>query len=167
MDMTAHRITASARIDSAPKRVYGVIADYCNGHPHILPTQFSDLVVERGGFGAGTVIRFRMRVGGRLQRLRVAVTEPDPGRVLVETSLEGRLAVTTFTISAVNGGQASDVDIATDLPVRSGLLGAIERFVTTRALQGLYREELRRLAAVLQDNIPLSDRQDRAPAETA
>ena len=65
MDMTAHRITASARIDAAPKRVYNVIADYCNGHPRILPKQFSDLVVERGGFGAGTVIRFRMRVGAR------------------------------------------------------------------------------------------------------
>jgi hypothetical protein len=167
MDMTAHRITASARIDAAPKRVYNVIADYCNGHPRILPKQFSDLVVERGGFGAGTVIRFRMRVGGRLQTFRAAVTEPDPGRVLVETSLEGRLAVTTFTVSEADGGQASVVNIATDLPVRFGPLGAIERFLTTRALQALYHEELRLLAAVVQDNIHLGDRQDPIPAETA
>jgi hypothetical protein len=34
---------------------------------HILPKRFSDLAVERGGFGAVTIIRFHLRVGGRRQ----------------------------------------------------------------------------------------------------
>ena len=151
MDMAHHRIIASARIAAAPKRVYDVIADYRQGHPHILPKRFSGLTVERGGFGAGTIIRFRMRVAGRTQTFRAAITEPDPGRVLVETNLEGKLAATTFTVTPADAGRTSDVNIATDLPVRAGIPGIVERFVTTRMLQPLYEEELRRLAAFLND----------------
>jgi hypothetical protein len=142
-----HRVTASARIAAAPTRVYEVLADYRQGHRHILPKRFSDLTVERGGFGAGTIIRFRLRLGGRRRTFRAAITEPDPGRLLAETNLEGRVAVTTFTVTAEGAGEMSYVTIATELPVRSGMLGAIERFLTTQALQPLYREQLQRLAA--------------------
>jgi hypothetical protein len=145
--LTRHRVTASACIPAAPRRVYNVLADYRNAHRHILPPRFSDLTVERGGFGAGTIIRFRLRVAGRRQTYRVAVTEPEPGRILAETNLEGKVAVTTFTVTPDGPGEMSKVTIATELPVRSGLLGAIERFLTTKMLQPLYREELRRLAA--------------------
>ncbi len=147
--MASHRITASARIAAAPKRVYDLIADYRQGHPRILPRQFSDLTVERGGFGAGTIIRFKMRIAGRTQAFRAAITEPDPGRVLVETDLDSNLAVTTFTVTPADAGQSSDVSIAADLPVRTGPLGLVERLVTTRVLQPLYKEELRRLATFL------------------
>ena len=151
--MTRHRVTASARIAAAPRRVYDVLADYQHGHRHILPTRFSDLTVERGGFGAGTIIRFRLRVGGRRQTFRAAVTEPDPGRVLAETNLEGKVAVTTFTVASAGAGEISNVTIETELPVRGGMLGAIERFLATRALQPLYREELRRLAAFVSTSV--------------
>jgi hypothetical protein len=147
--LTHHRVTASARIAAAPARVYEVLADYRQGHRHILPKRFSDLTVERGGFGAGTIIRFRLRLGGGRQTFRAAITEPDPGRVLAETNLEGRVAVTTFTVTAEGAGEMSHVTIATELPVRSGMLGAIERFLTTQALQPLYREQLQRLAAFM------------------
>lgn len=149
--MTPHRVAASARIPAAPARVYQVLADYQHGHREILPDRFSDLTVERGGVGAGTIIRFRLRLGGRVQTFRAAITEPDPGRVLAETNLEGKVAVTTFTVTANEEGQgeSSTVTIATELPVRPGMLGALERFFTTKALQPLYREELRRLAAVM------------------
>ena len=151
--MIRHRVTASARIAAAPKRIYEVLADYRHGHRQILPTRFSDLTVERGGFGAGTIIRFRLRVGGRRQTFRAAVTEPDPGRVLAETNLEGKVAVTTFTVTSEGAGEMSNVTIATEPPVRSGMLGAIERFLTTKALRPLYREELRRLAAFVSTSV--------------
>jgi hypothetical protein len=147
MRTTPHRVAASARIGAAPKLVYEILANYRDGHPQILPKQFSDLVVERGGFGAGTIIRFRLRVAGRTTALRAAITEPVPGRVLVETNLEGRLAVTTFTVTPADAGKRSDVKIETELPMATGVLGAIERFVTTMVLQPIYQEELRRLAA--------------------
>jgi hypothetical protein len=145
--LSRHRIVASARIPAAPRRVYAVLADYRHGHPMILPPRVSDLTVERGGFGAGTIVRFHLRAGGRRQTLRAAITEPDPGRVLAETNLEGKVAVTTFTVAPEGVGEMSTVTIATEMSVRKGVLGAIERFLTTRALQPLYREQLRRLAA--------------------
>ena len=92
-----HIIAVSAIIPARRERVYSLLANYNEGHPRILPKQFSNLVVEQGGIGAGTVIRFEMSLLGRKQTFQAAITEPEPGRVLVETYLENG-AVTTFTI---------------------------------------------------------------------
>ena len=51
-----HVITATAVVPAQPRRVYAVIADYHHGHPHILPKQFSEMVVEKGGVGRGTQV---------------------------------------------------------------------------------------------------------------
>jgi Polyketide cyclase / dehydrase and lipid transport len=139
-------ISASARIDAPAARVYGIIADYRNGHPHILPKAFRNLVVEKGGIGAGTVIRFDVRAFGVTRTLRAEITEPQPGRVLVEKNVEGDPSVTTFTVSPVDAGRASDVTIDTRLGAKPGLLGAIERAMSKRFLKTLYREELALLA---------------------
>src|SRR5438045_3283999 len=97
-----HTITASARMDAAPEKLYAIIADYHEGHPRILPKQFSGLKVEKGGVGAGTVIRFQMRAFGATRNFRGEVTEPEPGRVLVETYLEPNPSVTTFRVNSVD-----------------------------------------------------------------
>src|SRR5438034_1718993 len=81
-----HVITATAVVPAQPNRVYAVIADYHNGHPHILPKQFSEMVVEKGGVGRGTIIRFQMSVFGRKQTFRAAISEPEPGRSEEHTS---------------------------------------------------------------------------------
>jgi hypothetical protein len=48
----------SAVIDAPPAEVYAIFADYRNAHPQVLPKPyFGDLVVEKGGNGAGTVYR--------------------------------------------------------------------------------------------------------------
>jgi hypothetical protein len=146
-----HVVTASALINASPERVYGIIADYRVGHPSILPDAFSGLTVERGGTGAGTIIRFRVRVFGRTQTFRAAVTEPEPGRVLVETDLDRNGAISTFTVNPGRDQGTSEVTIAAELPVRAGLLGAIQRALTTRVLHPLYVKELARLAARADD----------------
>jgi hypothetical protein len=47
-----------------------VLADYDTSHPAILPKRvFSDLVVEQGGVGAGTVVRVTMAAMGTKQEL--------------------------------------------------------------------------------------------------
>src|SRR5579864_9197509 len=79
-----HIVSASALIPARRERVYSLIANYHDGHTRIVPKQFSNLVVEQGGIGAGTIIRFQMSVLGRKQTFRAAVTEPEPGRMLVE-----------------------------------------------------------------------------------
>ena len=143
-----HIISASAIIPARRERVYSLLANYHDGHARILPKQFSNLVVEQGGVGAGTVIRFEVRLLGRKQKLRAAITEPEPGRVLVETYLDGTGAVTTFTVSPGHAPADSNVTISTVLPVRAGLLGIIERKFSTLWLRPLYLRELQNLARV-------------------
>jgi hypothetical protein len=143
-----HTINASAVIPARCERVYSLIANYNDGHPRILPKQFTGLVVEQGGVGAGTVIRFQMSVFGRKQTFRAAVTEPEPGRVLVETDLDSNGAVTTFTVNPGGAPADSHVTISTELPVRGGFLGKIERTMTTFLLKPMYVKELENLARV-------------------
>lgn len=139
------RIVERARMEAPAPRVYAMLADYRNGHPRILPRPpFTELVVEEGGVGDGTRIRVGMRFAGRTRSLRAVVTEPDPGHVLAETYPETG-AVTTFTVEA-EGGETV-VTIATDLPVRDGLLGRLEAWAAARMLRPTYRRELALLAA--------------------
>lgn len=147
--MATHVVSASARIAAAPDRVYALIADFRNGHPRILPKEFSDPSVEQGGYGAGTITKYRLKILGKSQWFRGAITEPEPGRVLVETILDGNGAVTTFTVNPVPEPGKSDVNISTALPVRGGLLGAIEGFVSDRILRPIYQRELELIAAQL------------------
>jgi len=143
-----HIISASATIPARRERVYSLIANYNDGHPRILPKQFSGLAVEQGGIGAGTVIRFQMSVFGRKQTFRAAITEPEPGRVLVETDIGNNGAVTTFTVDPGSAPADSRVTISTELAVRSGFLGKIERKLSTLLLRPIYVRELQNLARV-------------------
>ena len=145
--MTTQRISERAIIPAAPAQVYATIADYHKGHPAILPKPwFRDLIVEQGGVGAGTVIRFTMRVLGTTHTLRAKITEPVPGRVLVETNDTG--SVTTFTVTPVSGNAASEVEIMTEVPVRRGIAGALEGLVTKAVLRRIYPRELALLATL-------------------
>ena len=146
-DHERHIVSASAKIPAPPGRVYGIIANYVDEHPRILPPEFSGLVVEQGGIGAGTIIRFKLRVLGRTQNYRAVITEPEPGRVLVERYLEPEGTMTTFTVDPEAGGAQSLVTFSTAMPVKSGFVGKIERFVSTRALRPIFIRELQLLSA--------------------
>lgn len=149
--MAHHRTSASRLIATPPQQVYALIADYQHGHARILPKPyFVSLTVEQGGIGAGTVINFQMRLMGQVQTFRAAITEPEPGRVLAETVLATG-AVTTFTVEPQENGQASQVTIATETPVRNGILGKLEGFFTTQLLQPIYVKELEQLAKLMED----------------
>lgn len=135
-------ITASAVIPAAPQRVYGIVADYRNGHPNIVPPKyFRNLVVEEGGVGAGTKIRFEMVLFGIVQEAQSIVAEPEPGRVLVESTTDG-LAVTRFIVEPADGGKAANVTISSDMRSMGTIGNAIIRFLFKR----IYREELALLA---------------------
>jgi hypothetical protein len=75
------------------------------------------------------------------------VTEPQPGRVLVEKDLD-RPTVTTFTVERGAHEDEAIVTFDTELESRSGVLGAVERWVSTAFLQRVYREELGNLDRV-------------------
>jgi hypothetical protein len=131
----------SAKVGGSAADAYRMIADYRVGHTRIIPPRyFRDLRVEEGGFGAGTVIRYDLIVFGKTNHACARVTEPEPGRVLVETDLD-RGAVTTFIVEPLSAAK-SRVTIKTHMPTRSGLLGVIERAVTRRFLERVYVAEL-------------------------
>jgi hypothetical protein len=134
-------VAASAAISAGAADVYRLIADYHSGHPRIIPPEFfRNLRVEGGGYGAGTVITFDMIVLGRTRHTRALVSEPEPGRVLVESYPENG-ATTTFAVNSLGNGR-SRVTISTALPVRTGVLGVIERRLTGRFLRGVFAAEL-------------------------
>ncbi|HWS89943.1 MAG TPA: SRPBCC family protein [Pyrinomonadaceae bacterium] len=140
-------VEASARVDAPAGLVYNIIADYRNGHPHFLPKQYFEwLEVEQGGRGAGTVIRFQMRVLGQTRVMRAAVTEPEPGRVLVETDTGGDGPVTTFVVEPEGAG--SRVTFSTEMTSAGGPFGVLERFVLRRVLRRVYAAELKQLGQV-------------------
>lgn len=143
-----HIVSASAIIPARRERVYSLLANYNDGHTRIVPKQLSGLTVEQGGVGAGTVIRFQMSVLGKKQTFRAAISEPEPGRVLVETDLETNGAVTTFTVDAGNAPADSRVTISTAVPVRSGFPGWLEKSFATLLLRPIYKQELTNLARV-------------------
>lgn len=146
--MRAYRIEAAREIDAPAERVWGILADYRTEHPKILPPKyFTDLVAVQGGVGTGTVIAFRMRLLGKTQTYRMAVTEPEPGRVLRETDVSTGVS-TSFVIDPLEAGARVRVSIVTELQSRSGPLGALERFLARSALRRVYVEELQLLAAL-------------------
>ena len=146
--MTNIHVTAQRTIDAPAERVYRFLADYREHHPHFLPPAFSDFQVEPGGFGAGTVVRFTLAIGGRRREFRQRVDEPVPGSVLTESDLDSG-AVTTFTVTP--DGDRSKVQVETAYEGAAGVSGLVERLLASRLLRRLYSDELRRLGHYAQD----------------
>ncbi len=138
---------ATKVIEAPPEKVYAVLADYNESHPAILPEHvFSGLVVEQGGIGAGTVVRVTMAAPGKKQELHVSVSEPEPGRVMVESDPETGLT-TTFTVEPADEGRSSQVTITAEATPSPGLQGWIERMVTP----GFLWDELRLLEKYIEE----------------
>ena len=135
--------SAERSIDAPADQVYGYLADM-HQHQRFLPPAFSDFQVEQGGVGAGTVTRFKITAGGRTRSYRMQVSEPVPGRTLVETDT-GSSLVTTFNVTP--NGDKSLVSIATSWDGAGGIGGFFERTFAPRAMQRLYLDELDRLNA--------------------
>ncbi len=146
--MIPYEITASRLIDAPAKRIYNILADYQHGHLLILPKPyFVSLQVEQGGLGAGTIVKFQMKVLGRVQDFRAIVSEPEPDRVLVETK-DGTGVVTKFIVDPRNSGKSAYVTIITAIPVRDGWAGRVEGWMTKQLLYPIYVKELEQLAQV-------------------
>jgi hypothetical protein len=138
-------ISTTREIPASPAAVYGVFADYKVAHPSILPPSFFvGLRIEQGGYGAGTVILVDGRFAGRTRTIRGVVTEPEPGRLLVESYPAERM-VTSFKVVPKYGG--AEVTISTLMPKRWGPIGWMEERVVRRLLSRVFAEELDLVAA--------------------
>ncbi len=137
-------VSAEGKVEAPAAAVYGYLADMREHHPHFLPPAFSGFQVESGGVGAGTITHFTVTAGGRSREYRMRVSEPEPGRVLVESDTNSSL-VTTYTVTPDGG--ASRVRISTTWDGASGVGGFFERRFAPRAMQGIYADALERLNA--------------------
>jgi hypothetical protein len=147
-------VKADAVLDALPENVYAAIADYRRGHPNIIPREyFFDLQVEQGGYGAGTIHRFKFKTLGAVKTFYQRVSEPEPGRVLVEQDIDSpQHTTTTFSVTPVEQGQKSHVTIATTMNPSPGLTGVVERVVVPLINRRVYRKELKLLEAFAQRN---------------
>ena len=145
--MKVHVISRSMLIPVPAERIFRVIADYQDRHQRILPRPpFVSLTVLKGGVGADTEITFDMKVMGQVRTSRATISEPEPGRVLVERNDSG--IVTTFTVEPREQNQHAFVTIRTEMPVRDGLLGKLEGWMATQLLYPTYLRELQQLSQV-------------------
>jgi uncharacterized protein YndB with AHSA1/START domain len=137
------KVTASSErsIDAPADEVYSYLADM-HQHQQFLPPAFSDFQIEQGGVGAGTVTSFKITAGGRTRSYHMQISEPTPGRTLVETDT-GSSLVTTFNVTPQ--GDKSLVNITTSWDGAGGIGGFFERTFAPRAVERLYREALDRL----------------------
>jgi Polyketide cyclase / dehydrase and lipid transport len=134
------RVEADRAIGARAAVVYGVLADYSAHHPKIMPPDhFSNLEVELGGVGEGTVFHITVRAGGKRQLMHMRVSEPEPGRVLCETNLDTGV-VTQFTVSG-NGSESSVLRMSSEWE-SPGLKGWLDRLFTARLTKKLFMEQL-------------------------
>jgi hypothetical protein len=137
-------------VPASPRHVRAFLADYRNNRPRILPPEyFRDYRVEQGGDGAGTVISYRMRAGGRERSYRMRVEEAAAGGPLVESDTESSL-VTTWTLTPVADGERTLVGLASRWEGAGGIGGLFERMFAPRALRRIYDEVLKRLSEAVQ-----------------
>jgi uncharacterized protein YndB with AHSA1/START domain len=139
------RAHAEQLIDAPPAAVYAVLADYTTQHPKIMPAPpFSDLEVETGGVGAGTIFHITVRMAGRRQRLHMKVAEPEPGQVLTETNLDTGV-VTEFTVAPRGGGSRTLAGMSSEWETKRGLGGLVDRLVTPLLMGRIFAKQLRQL----------------------
>src|SRR6478752_4810810 len=104
-DMAEVYVMAEGPVAAPATAVYELIRDFREHHPRFLPANFSDLHIEQGGVGAGTVITFTATAMGRTRGYRMRIAEPEPGRVMTESDTMSSM-VTIWTVTPA-GGDAS------------------------------------------------------------
>jgi hypothetical protein len=136
---------AERLIGAPPGAVYAVLADYTTRHPKIMPAPpFSNLEVESGGVGAGTVFHITLRMLGRRQQLHMRVAEPEPGHVLTETNLDTGV-VTEFRVAPRDGGSRTLAGMSSESETQGGLRGLVDRLVTPLLMGRIFAKQLRQL----------------------
>ena len=140
--MSQIQVEVSQTIPAPPAKVYALLADYMEGHPAILPKKyFKNLTVLEGGKGVGTVIDVQMEVMGTKQAYHMVISEPEPGRVLMEQDVEAGVT-TTFTVDPIDDGQQSQLTITAVSRTSPGLRSVFEKLFTPSILKRIFTEEL-------------------------
>ncbi len=153
--MGSHNIEKSMLINASPKDIYAIIADYRVGHQAILPREYFDsMIVEEGGFGAGTVIRLKLTVFGQKYTYHQRVTEPEPGHLLVETDINTDDS-TKFIIEPVEA-HWTRVTISADFALEKGFKGLMQRVFQPMIVRKMFTLELNNLKQYVSEHAPIT-----------
>jgi len=129
-------IEASQVINARPEELYAVIADYRVAHQAILPRPpFIEMLVVKGGQGAGTETRLTLK---------------EPGRTIVETDVDtGQYS--RFIFEPLNGGKQTKMTIFSEFPASPGLMGFVEKLMQPAFIRRVYQQELRNIAEYVRE----------------
>ncbi|MCA9874016.1 MAG: hypothetical protein KC441_10180, partial [Anaerolineales bacterium] len=134
--------------------VYNILADY-NHHRNILPPKyFPGLDIVAGGYGEGSRFVLHAKTFGGKTRMHMAVTEPQPGSVIVERDVNSNL-ITTFTVKPISAAE-SNVTFETVWQPQPGLRGVIDRLTTPFLMRLVYRQEQQILNEYAQHQIQIN-----------
>jgi hypothetical protein len=143
-------VIASAEIEASAEEIYAVFSDYEVAHKAILPKPyFAEMVVLAGGQGAGTVVDVHLEVFGSKKTYHLTVTEPKPGRLLVETDYKTGER-THFIMEPLPNGNTM-VTLDSKFKTSTGFAGLIERLITPPVTRYIFKKELENLAAYLKE----------------
>jgi hypothetical protein len=135
-------------ISATPEVVYNFLADYSR-RPMILPPNYIDYHIEQGGFGAGTVIAYRLEAAGRERPYSIRVEEPAPG-TLVERDINSSL-VTIWQLLPMGNGRYTKVVLTTQWEGSSGTGGFFERTFAPMGLGRVHDTTLDLLTGIVQN----------------
>lgn len=136
-------------IDAKPTDVYKIVSDYQTRRPRLLPPNYRNYAVKKGGKGGGTVIKYHLRAAGRERPYEMHVEETVKGQVLTERDKHSSL-ITRWSVLPVDSGQKSKVSIETDWEGSSGIGGFFERTFAPLGLRNIYKDILIGLALMVQ-----------------
>ena len=132
--------TQSIDIAAAPDAVIGALADYNEVRPAILPEQYRDCAVIKGGNGDGTVVHWILQATSKRQRDVKATVSVVPDTVTERD--ENSTMVTTYQVKAAGNG--SKVTTTTTWNSQASGIGGF--FEKTFAPKGLARIQAALLA---------------------
>ena len=137
--MNVYEVSVERRFQATPERVYNLIIDM-EEHRRILPKQFESLDVLEGGRGAGTVFRLTMNVMGSRTSLVMTLSEPEPGRIVLEQ--DPAAGITTIWKLTSLPGDGCMLRLTSQFPRKPGFAGWVERFATASMIRSIYKREL-------------------------
>jgi hypothetical protein len=134
--------------DASSDTVFGLLADYTTVRPTILAPEFTDYRVLERGIGAGTRIGYHLHATKkRVRQVEATVTEPVPGRELLETDDNSSLTV-LWAVAPITEGRSA-LTVRVSWQGASGIGGFFERRFAPAGIRRIYRTELDRLQTVL------------------
>ena len=139
-------------IEAKPEDVFAILADYKEQRPRILPPNFVNYKVEKGGQGGGTVVSYALHAAGRERPCQMIIDEPQRGQMLAERDNNSSL-VTRWSVRPVQGEDNKEttlVKIESEWEGGKGVGGFFERTFAPLGLSKIYREMLRKLAFQVQ-----------------